>query len=140
MNFKSILQYEMFFWAIIMILVSSYTVYYGWQEKEGIENLYIYGCPGYDINPMATCAEEDKLVVGLEVDHEYNFQTNTDSGIIYDPYGHYARKKRITYYIMAVIIVLGSLAVFKLYRFVKSRPKIIEYFKRRMKEHEEKKE
>ncbi len=134
MKIKQFLQYEKFFWAITLIIVYSFTVYYGWQEKAGIESLYIYGCPASSINPLTTCAEEDKIVVGLEVDHEYNFETGP-SGTVYDPYGHYARKKRLINYIIAVIVILGSLALFKLYRAVKRNPKIIEYFKRRVKEH-----
>jgi len=130
MSFKSILQYEMFFWAIIMLLVSSFTVYYGWTEKIGIESLYIYGCPYNKLN----CLEEEKIVIDLEVDHEYNFRTNPD-GTVYDPYGHYARKKRISYYLIAAIILLGAVALFKLYRAIKSNPKIMEYIRRRRKEH-----
>ena len=130
MNIKSILQYEMFFWAVIMLLVSGFTIYYGWTEKIGIEALYIYGCPGLRLE----CNEEDKIVIDLEVDHEYNFRTDPD-GTVYDPYGHYARKKRITYYLIAAIFIFGLIAVFKLYRAVKKNPKLIEYFKRRRKEH-----
>ena len=135
MKIKQLLEYEMIFWAIIMLLVSSFTLYYGWHEKIGIDKLKIYGCPDQEINPLIECNEEDKVVVGLEIDHEYTFRKD-DEGNIYDPYGHYARKKRITYYLIAVIIILGSLAAFKIYRFVKSRPKVMELIRRKRKEHE----
>ena len=135
MKIKQLLEYEMIFWAIIMLLVSSFTVYYGLHEAAGINKLKIYGCPDQEINPLAECNEEDKIVVGLEIDHEYNFRKD-DQGNVYDPYGHYSRKKRITNYLMAAIIIFGLIAVFKVYRFIKSRPKVMEYIKKKREEHE----
>lgn len=129
MKIKSILKYEKYFWAVVMLVVSSFTLYYGYQEKAGIDKLKIYGCP-YN---KFICEESEKVFVGLEVDNEYNFRNNPD-GSVYDPYGHYARKKKIATYILISILLLGSLAIFKVYWFIKHTPNIYKYFKDRMKE------
>ena len=132
---KQLLQYEMFFYAVIMIVASFFAIYIGWDEKIGIDKLKIYGCPNSEFNPMVTCDEEDKIVVGLKVDYEYNFAPSVN-GTVYDPYGHYARKKKIINYVTIFIIMFGLLAVFKVYYAIKNSPKIMEYFRKRKGEHE----
>ncbi len=132
MKLKTILQYELFFWMVLMIVVSGFTIYYGFKEKAGIEKLIIYGCP-YE---LLDCPEEDEVIIGIQVDNEYNFRKDVDGNVI-DPYGHYAKKKRMMYYLGSAILFLLIICGIKIYLFVKRRPKIIEYIKRRREDGQE---